>query len=320
MPAVQPWPGGRPAPQDPLQLHPTLWRASQLGGGRRAGTASGHAALDAELPEGGWPHGVLTELLLPRPGLGELRLLAPALASAGGGEGHGGGAGPAGLSGPTAGLTAGPWGGTGHGAQGPGCVMLFDPPASLSAWALLQQGVHPRHWLVLRPRRARPAAQAAGWPLLPEADMLWGMEQALRSGQVAAVLAWLPQDLRADTLRRLQLAAQAHPGPVFVFRSAQAAARPSPAPLRLLLQPTAVDALAVRILKRRGPALARVLRLALPPVLSPQQHARALTRQVLQSAAQPSATPSVTPPPTPPHLRAASDALPPPVLGRLAPT
>jgi protein ImuA len=34
-----------------------------------------------QLPGGGWPQGVVTELLLPHPGVGELRLLAPALAA-----------------------------------------------------------------------------------------------------------------------------------------------------------------------------------------------------------------------------------------------
>ena len=41
---------------------------------------SGHAALDAALPTGGWPDAALTELLLPRDGVGELRLVLPTLA------------------------------------------------------------------------------------------------------------------------------------------------------------------------------------------------------------------------------------------------
>ena len=64
-----------------------VWRADQLD---RAATVGGdgqalqqrstsHAALDAELPGGGWPAAGLTELLLAAPGSGELRLLAPAL-------------------------------------------------------------------------------------------------------------------------------------------------------------------------------------------------------------------------------------------------
>ncbi|UVL59622.1 translesion DNA synthesis-associated protein ImuA [Pseudomonas sp. B21-032] len=41
---------------------------------------SGHAALDAALPGGGWPPGALTELLLAAEGCGELQLLWPSLA------------------------------------------------------------------------------------------------------------------------------------------------------------------------------------------------------------------------------------------------
>jgi cell division inhibitor SulA/protein ImuA len=42
--------------------------------------ASGFSRLDAELPGGGWPRGVLTELLAEHEGIGELGLLLPALA------------------------------------------------------------------------------------------------------------------------------------------------------------------------------------------------------------------------------------------------
>jgi cell division inhibitor SulA/protein ImuA len=42
--------------------------------------ASGFAPLDAELPGGGWPAGALTELLPAHEGIGEVRLLGPALA------------------------------------------------------------------------------------------------------------------------------------------------------------------------------------------------------------------------------------------------
>ena len=242
------------------QLHPGLWRASQIGGAPGRTTASGFDVLDAQLPGGGWPHGVLTELLLPQPGVGELRLLAPALAA----EGR--------------------------------CVMLFDPPAVLSAWALLQCGIDSRHWLVVQSRTGPGRVAAAGVPrsanrlapLLASADLLWALEQALKSGHVSAILAWLPLNLGTDTLRRLQIAAQAHDGPVFVFRDALARSKPSPAPLRLLLQPAGVDGLSLRLLKRRGPPLAQALRLALPSPLTPRQQAQAqareLTRQVAASA------------------------------------
>jgi protein ImuA len=42
---------------------------------------TGHAALSTQLPGGGWPTGALVDLLLQQPGIGELRLLRPALAA-----------------------------------------------------------------------------------------------------------------------------------------------------------------------------------------------------------------------------------------------
>lgn len=41
---------------------------------------TGHAALDAALPLGGWPASALSEILIPADGSGELRLLWPTLA------------------------------------------------------------------------------------------------------------------------------------------------------------------------------------------------------------------------------------------------
>jgi cell division inhibitor SulA len=61
-----------------------LWRADCIDRSAAQGQTrtTGHAALDAELPGGGWPPGGLIELLLPAPGCGELRLLATTLAGA----------------------------------------------------------------------------------------------------------------------------------------------------------------------------------------------------------------------------------------------
>jgi protein ImuA len=60
-----------------------LWLAGRMGAASAPGLATGFAALDAELPGGGWPAAGLTELLLPEPGSGELRLLSPGLARLG---------------------------------------------------------------------------------------------------------------------------------------------------------------------------------------------------------------------------------------------
>lgn len=63
-------------------LGQALWRGSELAHGHRPGLSSGFAALDAALPGGGWPGQALTEILQPRAGVCELRLLGPALARA----------------------------------------------------------------------------------------------------------------------------------------------------------------------------------------------------------------------------------------------
>ncbi len=243
------------APQSsaPEALHPALWRAHQLGRPAHAVWASGFATLDPQLPGGGWPAGALTELLLPHPGVGELRLLAPVLVA----------------------LQA-----------QQRSVMWFDPPAAPCPWALGALGLDMRQQLIVqsRPVSSRPPARGSGGAAkrlstperAPAADILWALEQALKSGQVGAVLAWLPARLPADALRRLQLAAQSHEGPVFLLRGAAERSRPSAAPLRLLLSAWGPDLLRLVFLKRRGPPLAEPLMLELPAVLSAPALARAL--------------------------------------------
>ena len=209
----------------PETLHPALWLGHQLGRSGSHAVASGFAALDAELPGGGWPRRVLSELLLPHAGVGEIRLLAPALVA----------------------------------AQRAGrLVMMFDPPAALSATALAGLSLDLEELLVVNTRSR----------VVPGSDSLWALEQALKSGHVGAVVAWLPPRLRAERLRRLQLAAHNHDGVAFVLREAAAAGRPTASPVRLALQAGGVDRLQLRILKRRGPPLETPLQLALPAVLS----------------------------------------------------
>ncbi len=226
----------------PERLRPALWRGDQMENAVDRAVPTGFAALDAQLPGGGWPRRVLTELLLPHPGVGEIRLLGPCLIA----------------------------------LQRQGrLVMLFDPPAKLSAQALTQLGVDVAQLLVVH-TRAR---------VIPGADSLWAFEQALKSGHVGVTLAWLPPRLRAERLRRLQLAAQAHDGPAFVLREWAAQQRPTAAPLRLALRAGGADRLQLQLLKRRGPPLASLLTLTLPPVLSEALREQAWRRQ--QDTGQP---------------------------------
>jgi protein ImuA len=225
----------------PESLHPALWLGHQLGRHADSAVPSGFAPLDAQLPGRGWPRRALTELLLPHPGVGEIRLLAGSLVAA---------------------------------QQAGRIVMLFDPPTDLSALALAALGFDVEQLLIINTRSR----------VIPGSDSLWALEQALKSGHVGAVLAWLPPRLRAERLRRLQLATHAHDGPAFVLRELSAAQRPTAAPLRLALRAGGADVLAVHVLKRRGPPLEAPIKLALPPVLSEVARERATAVPELQAA------------------------------------
>ncbi len=75
---------GRAAPGAPLAAlleRPDIRRGGALAQVASASVPTGFPALDAELPGGGWPTGCLTECLPAHEGIGELRILGPALAA-----------------------------------------------------------------------------------------------------------------------------------------------------------------------------------------------------------------------------------------------
>jgi len=61
--------------------HPAIWRGDRLSGVAIPSLPTGFRALDAELPGGGWPAASMTEILPRHEGIGELRLLGPALSA-----------------------------------------------------------------------------------------------------------------------------------------------------------------------------------------------------------------------------------------------
>jgi hypothetical protein len=211
-----------------------LWQADDpaLASTASECTSSGFAALDAELPGGGWPHGQLVELLYDEPGIGELSLLAPALAS--------------------------------RAQAGHACVWILpcesgsDLPQTLPyPPALAETGIDPSCSIFVRPSAAREA-----W---------WAVEQSLRAAHLGALIGWLPSssaqaDFRA--LRRLHLLAQRHHALVFAMRPSRCAVTPSPAVLRLQLRcasgPQSCK-LAITILKRRGRPLIEPVALQVHP-------------------------------------------------------
>lgn len=64
------------------QTHAAVWRADSLASPLEEVLGSGYAALDRELPGGGWPVGGLVEILQSQNGLSAWSLLLPALARA----------------------------------------------------------------------------------------------------------------------------------------------------------------------------------------------------------------------------------------------
>ena len=210
-----------------------LWRADEVAHAtcRDATVASGFAALDAELPGGGWPQGQLIELLLESPGIGELSLLAPALARC---------------------------------AQDTrACVWVLPceraAPTALPALpyppALAAAGIDLTRALFVQPETPREA--------------FWAIEQSLRAAHLGALLGWLPHTASSRegefrAIRRLQLLAGRQQALVFLLRDACALHAPSPAALRLQLAARNGE-LNVTILKRRGRPLLEPIALQVHP-------------------------------------------------------
>lgn len=113
-----------------------------------------------------------------------------------------------------------------------------------------------------------PALAAAGLDLArllliraeSDKEKLWALEQVLKSAHCGAALAW-PDRIDDRSLRRLQLACEQGGSSGFLCMQARAAAASSTAALRLALAPGEDGQLEIRILKRRGGTLDRVLRI-----------------------------------------------------------
>ena len=70
-----------------LLQNPAIWRGDEQARVQLPSIPTGFAELDRELPGGGWPRGVVSELLTERSGIGELSLFVPALANLSRGDG-----------------------------------------------------------------------------------------------------------------------------------------------------------------------------------------------------------------------------------------
>ena len=138
--------------RDP-RLSPRLWRAGELEADE-ASIPTGHTALDAHLAGRGWPRGGLIELLCDRAGIGELRLLAPALSA----------------------LSAEPrW------------ILWLSPPHIPYAPALAALGIDVRKVLLVHPRQHRDALWALEQALRSgtcSAALAWLDERKLKGPEI----------------------------------------------------------------------------------------------------------------------------------------
>jgi protein ImuA len=219
------WRGG---PRYLAKGNPAQEVSSSLGLRPRV-TPSGLPMLDAELPDGGWPAGLI-EILQDEPAGLEWALLAPAWTPS-------------------------------HTAPNPSSkasanstILCVDPPYEPYMPLLQSQGIRAHQLL-------RVTCSVA-------ADAAWAAEQGARSASCAAVIWWvstnLTKGLPTTILRRLHLAAQAGQTPVFAVRHHTARAQASPASLRAMVSKTSSARFAVTFFKRRGLPMEEALHLDLP--------------------------------------------------------
>ncbi len=200
-----------------LTQFPGVWRGGELENAVHPTMPTGHAALDRELPGGGWPTGTLSEVLHDGVGIGEVSFLSGALAKA---------------------------------SEGDRMIAWVNPPHLPYAPAIAQSGVAPESCLVVRPANREDALWAAEQALRSGACgavLFW----------LSAAASDRPRRGSDEyaCLRRLQMAAEAGRAMAVFFRASVAEKLSTPAHLRVVLTREAGE-LKLRIPKRRGPPLA----------------------------------------------------------------
>ena len=203
-----------------LLSHPLLWRGTD--GASTPAIATGFDGLDRYLPGGGWPISGINEIFVERYGVGELRVLMPALAR---------------LS--QIAVEAKKW------------IVWVAPPFVPYAPALVHHGVDLSRILLVHPPGPKSKRKSGAISANPE-EALWAVEQAIRSQSSVAALAWI-EKADVTSLRRLQLGAEAQRCWTVLFRPIEAMTQSSPAALRFKLSPADGQAdIRLEIQKCRG--------------------------------------------------------------------
>ncbi len=174
------------------ELERQLWRGNELACTRAPGVPSGFPQLDAELPGNGWPAGVLTELLPAHEGIGELRLLGPALAQL-----------------------------SSHGRR----LAWIAPPHLPYAPALAAAGIDASHLIIVRTGSAKDALWAAeqalrsnacaavlAWPASPRYEELRRLQLAAEGSNALALLFRPPSCAREPSPAALRIAVETREG------------------------------------------------------------------------------------------------------------
>ncbi|MBM4203750.1 MAG: hypothetical protein FJ194_06295 [Gammaproteobacteria bacterium] len=270
-----------------LLEHPDLWRAGRPGGGgvsHRTTEPCRYPLLDQHLTGGGWPVGAVSELCFNQTGIGELQLLAPALAAL---------------------------------SRQRRWIAWLNPPFLPYPPALSALGIQVGRMLLIQPATTAAAPNAGRddksshgnkRDRIEHQRTLWALEQAGRSGACSAVLAWLNERLlTVRDIQRLQVAARRGNTLIWLFRPEAALNQPSLASLRLRLHAAQspgveLQRLRVDIVKRPGgwPVDGLVLDLQRNPESMDRRRVMELLafwrsehqQPALPDAAQPYATPA----------------------------
>ena len=230
---------------------PDIWRGDALAKAPRPTVSSGFAALDAELPGGGWPRGAVVEVMSRHSGIGEMALLMPALAAP--------------FSDSNTGWTI--------------CVappLLPFAPGWAPGWGSGAHSIALQRLMVIRAHGD---------------DATWACARALDTEGVGAVLAWLPNSRAATIRRLQLLAERSEALVfVFRPCACATQSSPAPLRLMLetgdyfdggvLPAPTGTT-LAVHLLKRRGAGRAAPLYLNVP---RPRREVYELPRERVSSS------------------------------------
>lgn len=224
-----------------------VWRSSDLLQQMHSTLSTGFAALDQAIAIGGWPLGATTELGLNEAGIGELRLLLPALKSLMASEDlYNSESSNNSSSNPNSKPKVNE-----QTSSNQHCV-LIAPPYQPYAPALQKLGLEASKVIVVRPGSL--------------ADTLWAAEQALLSESCAAVLTWAGRhNLSQRETRRLQLAAEKSNALHVLFRHSDLMQQASVSSLRAHLKTDDYSRLRIKIIKQPQGWAGQECALSLPP-------------------------------------------------------